>query len=104
MRILRVRTVRWILTLSCFAGVPPMLVLAKALLGVDLYPLFGRNWWIANVAFGLAMIPIGVWVARRFEHRRPDSLLSDVVGTHLNSARAALAALSEFEDYSGERS
>ena len=104
MRILRVRTVRWILTVSCFAGVPMMLVLAKALDGVDLYPLFGRNWWIGNVAFGLAMIPIGIWVARRFEHRLPDSLLSDIAGTNLNRARAALAELGEFEDYSGERS
>ncbi len=100
----RVRTVQWILILSCFAGVPTMLVSAKALVGVDLYPLFQRNWWIGNAAFGLAMIPIGVWVARRFEHRLPDSLLGDIAGTNLTRAKAALTALGEFEDYSGERS
>ena len=59
---------------------------------------------LALVAFGLAVIPIGVWMARRFEHRLPDSLLGDIAGTNLKRAKAALTALGEFEGYSGERS
>ena len=95
MRILRIRTVRWILTLSMLAFTPMLLVAMKVLFNVDAWQVFDRVWLISHAVLGVAMIPLSVWIARRFKHRLP-GFARELAGTDLNAAMDSLASLAEF--------
>jgi flagellar biogenesis protein FliO len=56
-----------------------------------------------NVLFGLAIIPMAIWVSRKFGDRMGRSpiiqrLMRELAGYNLNAATCFLATLSEFED------
>jgi flagellar biogenesis protein FliO len=56
-----------------------------------------------NVLFGLAIIPMAIWVSRKFGDRMGRSpiiqrLMRELAGYNLNAATRFLATLSEFED------
>jgi len=75
LRILRIRTTQWASLFAPLMWVPLAIVLLKGLAGVDLYAA-GTGWLLANVLFGLAVIPIAIYVARRFEARLQDAVAS----------------------------
>jgi hypothetical protein len=69
---------------------------------VDLYRAFGAPWLAANAALGLAVIPLGIWAARRFGPRLAQTsfgraLAEDIAGRSLIRAQAELEALRRFE-------
>lgn len=96
MRVLRIRTIRWILTLSMLAFTPLLLVAMKVLLNRDAWQVFDRGWLISHAVLGVAMIPLSIWITRRFEHRLP-GFVRELAGTNLNAAIDSLASLTEFE-------
>lgn len=96
MRVLRIRTIRWILTLSMLAFPPLLVVAMKVLLNKDAWQVFDRGWFILHAVLGVAMIPLSSWITRRFEHRLP-GFVRELAGTNLNAAIDSLASLAEFE-------
>jgi len=69
---------------------------------LDIYKLCGAAYLTTNVALGLAIIPLAIWVSRKFGDRMGQSpmiqwLMRSLAGYNLNVATGFLASLSEFE-------
>jgi hypothetical protein len=93
LRKFRIRYIQVIFLLATLTWVPIFIVLTR---------LFDTAWVVANVAFGLLVLAIGVWVARRYGDRISNSafgqrLLRDLAGYNLNAASGFLTTLAEFE-------
>lgn len=100
LRVLRIRTIQWGVLAGLVAWVPFMIVLFKVAFGVDIYE---AAWVWSNVAFGLALIPVAIWVSKKFGDRMDRSpkiqwLMKELAGYNLNAASDFLATLSEFEE------
>jgi hypothetical protein len=96
---LRRRTVQVVLLAAPLLWVPLVVVAARALAGLDLYQEL-PGWLAANLAFGLAVIPLALWAARWPVVRRSRALArlaDDLTGRSLAQARAFLAELEELE-------
>jgi serine/threonine-protein kinase len=96
----RIRTMKWTLLLAPLAWVPLFIVGMKGFFDVDVHATFSIPWLVANVLFGLLVIPIGVWASRRYADRLEDwplarRLLRDIGGQNLAAARSFLDSLSE---------
>jgi hypothetical protein len=98
LRKLRIRYSQIIFLVSALAWAPIFIVAMKAFFGADVYRLFGMRWIIANIAFGLAVLGIGIWLARKFGSRMSQRFLRDLAGYNLNAASGFLATLAEFEN------
>lgn len=104
LRALRIRITKWaLLTGQLVLWTPGLIVVFKGFWDVDAYQVFGAAFLLANVAFGLAIIPLAIWVSRRFGGRMDRSpiiqrLMRDLAGYNLNAATSFLATLSEFEN------
>jgi len=102
LRALRVRTTLWVLLLAPLVWTPLAIVAARGLLGADLYRVPGPLWLAVNLAFGLAVIPLAVWLSRRHAQRLRGSrflsrLADDIAGRNLAAAVGSLQAIQEFE-------
>jgi hypothetical protein len=102
LRVLRIRTIQWGILAGIVVWVPFLIVVFKAAFGVDIYE---GAWVWSNVAFGLALIPLAIWVSRKFGDRMDRSpiiqaLMRSLSGYNLNAAADFLRTLSEFEDES----
>ena len=93
-RRLRIRTTQWAILAGAILWAPFAIVLAQAILGIDLYHLFGAKWLAANVLFGLVLVASGVWLTKKLGNHR---IMDDLAGRSLNEAARFLASLSEFE-------
>ncbi|MGP0075161.1 MAG: hypothetical protein ACLPWF_24890 [Bryobacteraceae bacterium] len=105
LRKFRIRYAQAILLISPLLWAPIFMVAMKGLLGLDVYRLFGLTWIVVNVAFGLGVLALGLWLARRFGARMAGTtfgqrFLRDLAGYNLNAASRFLATLAEFEDES----
>ena len=89
LRKFRIRYIQAIILTSALLWAPMFIVVMKAFLGADVYRLFGTAWMVTNVAFGLAVLPLGIWLLKKF---RPGA------GYNLDAAAGFLATLAEFED------
>jgi hypothetical protein len=104
MEALRAQRIR--ATMLTFLGAPllwtPLLIVGlKGLLGLDAYAILSARYLIANALFGLAVIPLVVWIARRYADRMGRSplvqrLLRDIAGTNLNAAAGFLSRIERF--------
>ncbi len=79
-----------------------MIVVFKAAIGLDIYQ---PAWVWSNVAFGLALIPLAIWVSRKFGDRMDRSpfiqgIMRSLAGYNLNAAANFLATLKQFEEES----
>lgn len=82
---------------------PLLIVGLKGLLGLDAYAILSARYLLANVLFGLALIPLAVWIARRYADRMGRSplvqrLLRDLAGDNLNAAAGFLSRLERFAE------
>jgi hypothetical protein len=80
---------------------PLLIVGLEGLLGLDAYAILSARYLLANVLFGLAVIPLAIWIARRYADRMGRSplaqrLLRDLAGTNLNAAAGFLSRLERF--------
>jgi hypothetical protein len=98
----RIRYIQGICLGMTLVWAPIFMVVMKAALGVDLWLAFDRTWLVANVLIGLAIIPVGIWFARRFARmsggRLNQRFLNDLAGYNLNAASRFLADLARFEE------
>jgi len=103
LRKLRIRCTQWTLLTAPLAWIPLLIVALRGLCGLDAYHIFGIAWLAANVLFGLAIIPLAIWLSRRFGDRMGrwpivQRFMRDIAGYNLAAATDYLAALSDFED------
>jgi hypothetical protein len=103
LRALRIGTTKWILLLGPLLWTPVLIVAAKALLGFDVYAAFGPLWIALNLAFGVAVLALALWIARRHAgalRRSPflARLADDIAGRSLAAATTHLDEIARFED------
>lgn len=79
----RARAAQWQLLLACLMWTPFSIVVARGLLGFDLYQVFGWTWVNVNLAFGIIMIPVLSWIARRFGERLAQSGIVKRMSDHI---------------------
>jgi hypothetical protein len=103
LRVLRIRITQWaLLTGQVVWWIPFLMVALKGFWDVDAYKVFGTGFLLANIAVGLAIIPLAIWVSRKFGDRMGRSpvmqrLMRELAGYNLNAATGFLAKVSEFE-------
>lgn len=102
LKVQRVRTTMLVLLTAPLVWTPLLIVALKALANVDAYAIFTGAWLAANVAFGAAVIPLAVWLSRRYADRMESSplgqsLMRDLAGYNLNAAVGFVSSLSQFE-------
>jgi hypothetical protein len=82
---------------------PPLaIVAAKALLGLNLYIAFGPLWIVTNILFGLAFIPLMLFISHRYADRISRSglvktLVDDIAGRNIAKAQEVLEEIAAFE-------
>jgi hypothetical protein len=103
LRLQELRLLKWVLITAPLAWTPLLIVAIKGLLGLDAYVLFSGAWLAANVAFGLAVLLLAVWISRRYADRmerspRLQRLMRNLSGYNLNAAAGFLSSLTRFEE------
>jgi hypothetical protein len=108
LRVLRIRITQWaLLTGQVVWWIPFLIVALKGFLDVDAYKEFGTGFLLTNLAVGLAIIPLAIWVSRKFAPRMDRSpamqwLMRELAGYNLNAATCFLATVAEFENETRE--
>lgn len=105
LRLQELRVLKWVLITAPLAWTPLLIVGIKGLLGLDAYVLFSGAWLAANVAFGLAVLLLAVWISRRYADRMERSpwiqgLMRNLSGYNLSAAAGFLSSLARFEEES----
>ncbi len=100
LRVLHLRTIQWGVLAGLVAWVPFLIVVFKAAFGVNIYE---SAWVWSCVGLGLAMIPLAIWVSKKFADRMERSpmiqgIMRSLAGYNLNAANDFLARLSEFAE------
>ncbi len=103
LRVFRIRYIQGIFLMATLAWTPLQIVALKGFWGLDAYALFGAAYLVSNLLVGLAIIPVALWLSRKFSDRMGRSpfiqrLMKDLAGYNLNAAAGFLATLSEFEN------
>jgi hypothetical protein len=103
LRMLHIRHVQWTLLLAPLVWTPLLIVALEGFLRVDAYKTLGAAYLLANLLFGLAIIPPAIWLSKKFGDRMDRSpriqwLMKELAGYNLNAASDFLATLSEFEE------
>jgi hypothetical protein len=108
LRMLRLQMIRWaLLTGQVVWWIPALIVALKGLWDVDAYQVFSPAFLLTNVAIGLALIPVAIWVSRKYGHRTDRFpavawLTRELAGHYINATSDFLATLSEFEREPGD--
>jgi hypothetical protein len=102
---LRLRRICTTLAMLLFAPLMwlPLLIVALRAFGVDVYAVTSGAWLAANAFFGLAVIPLAIWIAQRYGERLGRSTLmrsvGDAIAGHsLVAALDSLDAIRRFEE------
>jgi hypothetical protein len=97
------RTRRTLLTLlvATLFWTPLLIVGCKALLGLDAYAVLGSRYLLWNLLVGCAMIPLLLWLSRKYAARmerspRLQALMNDLAGRNVAAAIKSLDNLREF--------
>lgn len=103
LRLRRIRATIWTLLFAPLMWVPLLVVALRGLFGVDVYAAAAPSWFIANLLFGLAVIPVGILLARRYGHlfersSAARSLADAIAGRSLAAALDHLDTIRRFED------
>ncbi len=98
----RLRAMKWTFLLAPLSGTLLIIVGAESLLGVDLWR-YVPAWLWGNIAFGVGVIVVGEWIARRFAERLKQSRLMgaiarEVAGHNLRAATEHLRSLEEYAE------
>jgi hypothetical protein len=105
LRLQELRVLKWVMITAPLAWTPLLIVALEGLLGLDAYALFSGAWLAANVATGLAVLLLAVWISRRYADRMERSpliqrLMRNLSGYNLNAAAGFLGSLERFEEES----
>jgi hypothetical protein len=95
LRKFRIRYTQAIILTATLTWAPIFSVVMGGVLGL------GIRWILINVAFGLAVPALVIWVFQKFAPRMSQQFLKELAGYNLNAASGFLTTLAEFEkDYS----
>jgi hypothetical protein len=99
LRVLRIRITQRALLGGTVVWAPFLIVAARAFLGLD---IVNSLWLWVNVAFGLCLIPLAVWLSKVFGERMGrfpfiQRVMNDLAGRNLNAASEFISKLSGFE-------
>jgi hypothetical protein len=99
LRALRIRITCRALLAGVILWAPFSVVVCRVLFGAD---LANAAWLWANLASGVAVVPVSIWAARRFSDRASRSpsfqrLMRDIAGGSLDDAARVLAEIASFE-------
>jgi hypothetical protein len=102
LRMERIRTTMWALLLSPLLWVPLLLVTMQGVFQVNPYENLDPTWLAVNLLVGAAVIPVMLWVSRRYADRLQRSpvvqrLMNDIAGRNLSAAAGFLDSLARFE-------
>jgi hypothetical protein len=102
LRVLRIRIVQWGLLAGTVVWAPFLIVLSTAFFGVKDFSAPFWTWFWANVTLGLLLIPLALWLSKRFADRMErfpfvKRLMDDIAGRSLNQATNFLGAVTAFE-------
>jgi len=102
LRVSRIRAIQWAVLAGLAVWIALPIVVFKVLFGVDIYE---PAWVWSNVAFGLTLIPLAVWLSKKFGDRMDRSpfiqgIMRSLAGYTLNAAVGFLATLKRFEEES----
>ena len=103
LRMLHIRHFQWTLLLAPLLWTPLLIVALEGFLRVDAYKTLGAAYLLANLLFGLSIIPLAIWLSKKFGDRMDRSpkiqwLMKELAGYNLNAASDFLATLSQFEE------
>jgi len=103
LRMLHIRQFQWTLLLAPLLWTPLLIVALEGFLLVDAYKTVGAAYLLANLLVGLAIIPLAIYLSKKFGDRMDTSpkiqwLMKGLSGYNLNAASDFLATLSEFEE------
>lgn len=103
LRVARVRSTIWTLLFAPLMWLPLLIVAGRGFFGADIYAETSSAWLAANVLFGLAVIPVAIFIAQRFGARlRRMSVMrrlaDEIAGRSLATALDDLAAIRRFMD------
>jgi len=99
LRVLRIRITQRALLGGTVVWAPFLIVAARAFLGLD---MVNGLWFWSNVAFGVCLIPLALWLSKTFGERMGrfpfiQRVMNDLAGRNLNAASEFIAKLSGFE-------
>lgn len=102
LRLMRIRTTLGTLLVAPLMWLPIFIVGMQAIFGVNVYASANPAWLAANVLFGIAVIALAVFAARRYGPRLKESgtmrrLADAVAGQTLCEARDSLDSVRRFE-------
>jgi hypothetical protein len=106
LRVLRLQMIRWgLLTGQLVWWIPLLVVALKGFWDVDAYKVLTTWFLVVNVVFGVAVIPVAIWVSKKCGERMGKSpaiqrLMLELAGYNLREATRFLGTLSEFENES----
>ena len=91
LRVRRIRTTMWTLLLAPLLWTPLLIVTLEGVFGLNAYAFPGTKWLAINLVFGLMVIPLMVWMSRRYADRLKHSpfvrhLMNDIAGRNLTTA------------------
>ena len=103
LRVLRIRYIQGIFLVATLVWTPLLIVALKGFWGLDAYRLFGTAYLVANVLVGVAIIPLAIWLSKKFGDRMGRSpmiqrFMRDLAGYNLNAATGSLATLAKFKE------
>ena len=102
-RMAEIRATKWTILLAPLAWTPLLIVAFQGCFGVDVYAHFPASWLAGNVIFGLVVIALERWIARRYAERMQGSArlqrwMRDVSGYNLRAATQFMRTAAEFEE------
>ncbi|KAF0249940.1 MAG: hypothetical protein FD167_650 [bacterium] len=102
LKVRRINETKRVFLFSPLLWVPLLIVIVRGITGLDPYAIFSTSSLVANLLFGLAVIPLVFFVSKRYSHRFQSSplvqvLMNDIAGRSLNEAIGFLDKLSKFE-------
>ncbi len=103
LKIRRINETKMVFLLSPLLWVPLLIVIVRGITGLNPYAIFSASWLVGNLLFGLAVIPLVLWVSKRYSHKFQSSpfvqsIMNDIAGRSLNEAISFLNKLSKFEE------
>jgi hypothetical protein len=92
------RTFKWALLGGVVMWLPALLVVFEALTGVDGLARVNLGYLISNIAVGVGVLAIGMWLSRKYVERGKSSRIVDALsGRSLRVTEGHLAELASFE-------
>ena len=99
-RLIRVRSTMWTLFIAPLIWPALFIVAMSALFGVDASSAYGATWLLANLAFGIVVLALGIVLARRYDARHtpsaPNPVFEALSGKSLRDASKQIAELERY--------